>query len=188
MLKAKVILFALGATLAVPQALAGATPEEDRKEAVEYFKQMFPDVPVEEFVNGQYALNEDRRKQWESMQDFPPYEFAVAEGQEMFETPFANGRTYASCFENDGIGIRQNYPYFDTEKNEVITLELAINAVGKPMVRSRWVGRKALSLQSPPIWHRPLRGSRSISRSRMIPTRRLRTRTAKSSITAAGGS
>jgi sulfur-oxidizing protein SoxA len=127
MLKAKVILFALGATLAVPQALAGATPEEDRKEAVEYFKQMFPDVPVEEFVNGQYALNEDRRKQWESMQDFPPYEFAVAEGQEMFETPFANGRTYASCFENDGIGIRQNYPYFDTEKNEVITLELAIN-------------------------------------------------------------
>lgn len=127
MLKAKIILVALGAALAVPQALAGSTPEEDRKETVEYFKQMFPEVPFEDFVNGQYALNEDRRSQWESMQDFPPYEFAVAEGQEMFETPFANGKTYASCFENGGIGIRQNYPYFDTEKNEVITLELAIN-------------------------------------------------------------
>ncbi|MCK2149571.1 sulfur oxidation c-type cytochrome SoxA [Marinobacter alexandrii] len=127
MLKAKFILIALGAALAVPQALAGSTPEEDRKEMAEYFKQMFPDVPFEDFVNGQYALNDDRRKQWESMQDFPPYEFAVAEGKELFETPFANGRTYASCFENDGIGIRQNYPFFDTEKNEVITLELAIN-------------------------------------------------------------
>ncbi len=127
MLNAKIILVALGAALAVPQALAGSTPEDDRKEMVEYFQQMFPDVPFEDFVNGQYALNEDRRKQWVSMQDFPPYEFAVAEGQEMFETPFANGRTYASCFENGGIGIRQNYPYFDTEKNEVVTLELAIN-------------------------------------------------------------
>ncbi|MBZ2168068.1 MULTISPECIES: sulfur oxidation c-type cytochrome SoxA [Marinobacter] len=124
---AKVILVAVGATLTAPLALAGDTPEEDRKETVEYFQQKFPDVPLEEFVNGQYALDEDRRKQWESMSDFPPFEFAVAEGQEMFETPFANGKTYASCFENDGIGVRQNYPYFDTEKKEVITLELAIN-------------------------------------------------------------
>jgi sulfur-oxidizing protein SoxA len=127
MLKAKIILVALGAALVVPQALAGATPEEDRKQAVEYFKQMFPEVPFEEYVNGQYALNEDRRGQWESLQDFPPYEFAVAEGQEMFETPFANGKTYASCFENGGIGIRQNYPYFDEDQKQVMTLELAIN-------------------------------------------------------------
>ncbi|MCM0612115.1 sulfur oxidation c-type cytochrome SoxA [Marinobacter sediminum] len=127
MLKAKVILVALGAAMVLPQALAASSPEEDRKAAVEYFKQRFPDVPFKEFVNGQYALDEDRRSQWESLQDFPPYEFAVAEGQEMFETPFANGKTYASCFENGGIGIRQNYPYFDMEKKEVITLELAIN-------------------------------------------------------------
>jgi sulfur-oxidizing protein SoxA len=127
MLKAKVILVALGAALVVPQALAGSSPEEDRKEVGEYFKQRFPDVPFKEFVNGQYALDDDRRSQWESLQDFPPYEFAVADGKEMFETAFANGKTYASCFENGGIGVRQNYPYFDTEKKEVITLELAIN-------------------------------------------------------------
>ncbi|SHK66307.1 diheme cytochrome SoxA (sulfur oxidation) [Marinobacter antarcticus] len=127
MLKAKVILVALGAALVVPQALAGSSPEEDRKEVVEYFKQRFPDVPFKEFVNGQYALDDDRRSQWESLQDFPPYEFAVADGKEMFETAFANGKSYASCFENGGIGVRQNYPYFDTEKKEVITLELAIN-------------------------------------------------------------
>lgn len=129
--KIKMILVALTAALSVPHALAEATPEatpeEERKEVVEYFKQMFPDVPLNDFVNGQYALDDDRRKQWESLQDFPPYEFAVAEGKEMFETPFANGKTYASCFDNGGIAIRQNYPYFDQKTNEVITLELAIN-------------------------------------------------------------
>jgi len=45
----------------------------------------------------------------------------------LFNSPFANGKTYASCFENGGIGIRQNYPYFDTDRGEVITLELSIN-------------------------------------------------------------
>lgn len=124
---AKTILVIMGAVLVVPTVLAGVNPEADRKAAVEYFQQMFPKVPLEEFVNGQYALDEDRRSQWESLQDFPPYEFAVAEGKELFETPFANGKTYASCFENGGMGIRQNYPYFDREKKEVITLELAIN-------------------------------------------------------------
>lgn len=127
MLKTKIISVALGVALVVPYVLAAPTPEEDRKAAVEYYKQMFPDVQINDFVNGQYALNEDRRKQWESLQDFPPYEFAVAEGQEMFETLFANGKTYASCFDNEGIGVRQNYPYFDQSRKEVITLELAIN-------------------------------------------------------------
>jgi len=127
MLTIKLVLVTFAASLLVPHALAETTPEEDRKEVVEYFKQLFPDVPLEDFVNGQYALDDDRRKQWETLQDFPPYEFAVAEGKELFETPFANGKTYASCFDNGGIAIRQNYPYFDQTTNEVITLELAIN-------------------------------------------------------------
>ena len=42
-------------------------------------------------------------------------------------TPFKNGKTYGDCFRNKGIGIRQNYPYFDTKSGEVITLELALN-------------------------------------------------------------
>jgi sulfur-oxidizing protein SoxA len=33
----------------------------------------------------------------------------------------------ADCFPNGGIGVRQNYPYFDVDRKEVITLELAIN-------------------------------------------------------------
>ena len=31
------------------------------------------------------------------------------------------------CFPNKGIGVRQNYPYFDAKSGKVITLEVAIN-------------------------------------------------------------
>ena len=51
----------------------------------------------------------------------------IENGEELFNVPFKNGNSYASCFENDGIGIRQNYPFFDEDMNQVMTLELAIN-------------------------------------------------------------
>ena len=31
------------------------------------------------------------------------------------------------AFPNKGIGIRQNYPYFDEKEGKVVTLELALN-------------------------------------------------------------
>src|SRR6266851_3898124 len=45
----------------------------------------------------------------------------------MFSKPFKNGKSYADCFPNQGIGIRQNYPYFDDKEGKVVTLELALN-------------------------------------------------------------
>ena len=44
----------------------------------------------------------------------------------MFAKPFKNGKSYADCFPNGGIGIRQNYPYFDEKEGKVVTLELAL--------------------------------------------------------------
>lgn len=67
------------------------------------------------------------KRQWQEKEEFPPYEFALDAGKEMFATPFKNGKTYADCFPNGGIGIRQNYPYFDTGEGKVVTLELALN-------------------------------------------------------------
>ena len=72
-------------------------------------------------------MDADLRKQWEAKEEFPPYEFALEQGKEMFATPFKNGKSYADCFPNQGIGIRQNYPYFDEKAGKVITLELALN-------------------------------------------------------------
>lgn len=108
-------------------ASALASPEEDRLAMVKYYSERFPDVPFQEFANGLYAFDENAREQWLEMEDFPPYEIAIEDGQALFDTPFSNGQSYADCFANDGIGVRQNYPYFDSESGEVMTLELAIN-------------------------------------------------------------
>lgn len=102
-------------------------PAADAKAFQKYFTDKFPQLKLKDFVNGPYLLNEDMRKQWEEKEEFPPYDFALDAGKEMFTKPFKNGKTYADCFPNGGIGIRQNYPYFDQREGKVITLELALN-------------------------------------------------------------
>ncbi len=116
----------LSVLISVP-ALTSASPEEDREALINHFKKAFPQVPFEDYVNGVYALDADARQQWQAIEEFAPYEIDVEEGQKLFETPFANGKSYADCFANGGIGIRQNYPYFDTQSGQVKTLELEIN-------------------------------------------------------------
>ena len=104
-----------------------ASPEKDFDEFVSYFKDRFPNTPYEDYKNGVYSIDASAREQWEAMEEFPPYELNVDRGEELFNKPFKNGNTYSSCFENGGVGIRQNYPYFDTDRNKVITLEGALN-------------------------------------------------------------
>ncbi len=124
----KKTLATLGLALLLAAPLGGmATPQQDLEEFRDYYQKRFPNTPFEDFVNGVYSIDAASREQWEEIEEFPPYELNVEKGQELFEQPFANGKTYASCFENGGMGIRQNYPYFDTDRGEVITLELAIN-------------------------------------------------------------
>lgn len=104
-----------------------ANPQADFKAFQAYFTKRFPKVPLNDFVNGPYSMDAGLRKQWTEIDAFPPYQFALDKGKQMFEAPFPNGKTYADCFPNKGIGIRQNYPYFDTKSGEVITLDVAIN-------------------------------------------------------------
>jgi len=68
------------------------------------------------------------REQWEEIEEFPPYELNIDKGETLFNTPFANGKSYADCFDNGGIGIAHRYPFFDQESGQVITLEGSINA------------------------------------------------------------
>jgi sulfur-oxidizing protein SoxA len=117
----------LVALLAGLPAAVQASPSEDLKSFREYFMKRFPGVPLNEYQNGVYAINADARKSWEAIEEFPPYEDELAKGEELFKTPFANGKTYASCFKNGGKGIRQNYPYFDSNSGKVKTLEAEIN-------------------------------------------------------------
>jgi sulfur-oxidizing protein SoxA len=103
------------------------SPEAEREKFVKYFTDKFPNTPVDDFINGVYSIDAGAREQWEEIEEFPPYELSLTNGEELFNTPFANGKTYADCFPNGGIGVRQNYPYWDAERGMVKTLELEIN-------------------------------------------------------------
>ncbi len=107
--------------------IGATTPEEDREAFVKYFTDRFTNVPKEDFKNGVYSIDPVGRENWEEIEEFPPYELAIESGETLFNKPFANGKTYADCFPNGGIGIRQNYPYFDQETGQVKTLEQEIN-------------------------------------------------------------
>jgi len=108
-----------------------ASPEEDLDAFRDHFKSRFPSIGFSDYKNGVYSVDSSSREQWESIEEFPPYEINIEQGEELFNIPFKNGNIYASCFENKGIGIRQNYPYFDEDTNQVMTLELAINKCRK---------------------------------------------------------
>ena len=110
---------------------AYASPEEDLEIFRDHFKKRFPNTEFSDYKNGVYSIDSSSREQWESIEDFPPYELNIEQGEELFNTPFKNGNSYASCFENGGIGIRSNYPYFDEEKEQVVTLEQDINECRK---------------------------------------------------------
>ena len=122
-------LATLALAIFIHAAAAADTPDPagDAKAFRDYFVRKFPQVELEDFTNGPYSMNADMRRQWDEKEQFPPYEFALETGKEMFATPFRNGKTYADCFPNGGIGIRQNYPYFDEKEGKVVTLELALN-------------------------------------------------------------
>ena len=75
-------------------------PKADFKAFRAYFTSKFPQVKLDDFVNGPYSMNEDMRKQWEEKEQFPPYDFAVDKGKELFEAKFKNGKSF------DGTSVR----------------------------------------------------------------------------------
>lgn len=109
------------------QAAEKTNPEADRKAFQAFFFAKFPKVAKADFGNGPYAVNAGMRKQWEDIMEFPPYDFALDDGHAEWAKPFPNGKHYADCFDNKGVGIRQTYPRFIPETGQVETLEGAIN-------------------------------------------------------------
>lgn len=125
------VTLVVGAALIAGSNVVSATPEQDLAAYQSYFAKRFPAVPFDDYANGVYALDKGSREQWEAIEEFPPYELDLSEGEDLFNTPFANGKTYADCFANGGVGIRQNYPYFDKKSGKVKTLEMEINECRK---------------------------------------------------------
>jgi sulfur-oxidizing protein SoxA len=127
-----------------------AQAEKDRKAFVNYFikkfqdpvsnqAKYFPNIKVSEikkdyryplsfqdFQDGSLAWYKPSRQQFKDINEFPPYSIAVDDGEALWNKPFANGKTYSSCFAKPGV--RNDYPYFDTKTNQVVTIGQAVNA------------------------------------------------------------
>jgi L-cysteine S-thiosulfotransferase len=113
-------------TCSLAVSAQATTPEEDLAAFQNFFKHRFPNVETSDFSNGAYAIDPIGRENWEAIEEFPPYEPFIDEGQSMWETPFANGKTYKECFP-EGPAIAGKYPHWSKQKGMVITLPLALN-------------------------------------------------------------
>jgi sulfur-oxidizing protein SoxA len=127
----KLLAAILGASLTLGAVVAHATPEQDRKQMLDYFKNKFPNAKFEDYVNGAFIFSPDALAQYNSIMEFPPFITVVETGKKMWETPFKNGKTYASCFPSGGKNIAGLYPYFDEKLGKVVTFEMAINSCRK---------------------------------------------------------
>lgn len=123
----KIFVTALSVLMIATPVVIQASPESDLKAFRALYAKKFPNIPMNDFVNGVYALDKGSREQWEAFEEFPAYEIFVDKGEELFNKKFANGKGYADCFPNYKKGIRQDYPYFDTKAGKVVTIEGAIN-------------------------------------------------------------
>jgi sulfur-oxidizing protein SoxA len=123
----KLLAGVAGLGLALGAVGAYASPESDRQEMVKYYQDRYPNIKIDDYVYGALAFDEDSKAQYDAIMEFPPYEADIEAGRKLWETPFKNGKTYASCLPNGGKNIAGNYPMFDEAKGKVVTLNEVIN-------------------------------------------------------------
>lgn len=113
--------------LASPSSLVLANPDEDTQHIRAFYQQRFPQLQLDDYADGVYAIDSDAKSSWLAIEEFAPYELALEQGEQLFKQLFSDGKSYADCFKNKGVAIAQNYPYWDQETQQVITLASAIN-------------------------------------------------------------
>lgn len=123
----KIIIRGTLATLGLGIALGvSAGPVEDQAAFQKYYESRFPNTPTADFANGVYSILPEARQQWESIEEFPPYEIAIENGEKLYHSKFANGKSLADCFGPEGA-VRGQYPLWDKNRGMVITMERAVN-------------------------------------------------------------
>jgi len=117
----------VAAILAAVTCSAVAAPEDDRTAFIRHYQERFPGVPLDNYVDGALMLSTDAKSQFDSIMEFPPFQSDLDKGRALWETPFANGRTYAGCFADGGRNVAGDYPRFDAVSGKVVTFEMALN-------------------------------------------------------------
>ena len=107
---------------------------ETLKAIQQHFHKHFPQIQGDDFVDGAMNFSASSKKYnnyWmtrfvDDIDQPEEYSNAIAAGKKLWETPFANGKTFASCFPNRGKGAAAEYPQVDAS-GKVITFENALN-------------------------------------------------------------
>jgi sulfur-oxidizing protein SoxA len=111
----------------MPFTATQASPADDVKAFQGFYTKKFTDTKFDDYINGIYSIDPASRKQWEEIEEFPPYELAVEAGEEIWNKAFANGKGFKDCFKGDIADIRAKYPHYDEKADTIITLESEIN-------------------------------------------------------------
>ena len=91
-----------------------------------HFLKAFPGKSLNDFADGPYAMSEDKMMQFEAVMEMPPFEDLVNKGEKLWKTPFANGKTYSSCFSGSDETLRVQFPHWSDKKGKFVTLEQSI--------------------------------------------------------------
>lgn len=149
---------------AVNAADFNAGAEKDRLAAIKYFEtkfadpeknkdKFFPYSTEEELKNdyakglkhhdfniGTYAFSKDAKSQYEALKEMPPYDSGIEAGEALYKKPFANGKSFASCFPD--TTAMNLFPYFDEKKKDVVTLTSAVNDCLRSNGEKEWNTQK----------------------------------------------
>ncbi len=132
----------VGASFIVSSSLVMADVGTDIKKFQNYFLKQHPHLSLQEFEDGPYTFDADKRQQFEAVMEFPPFEDHLDKGERLWKKPFKNGKTLAGCFNRDVSKVRPSYPYWDSKKSKVITLEAAINDCRVKSGEPKWGWKK----------------------------------------------
>lgn len=102
-------------------------PAADRAALRAAYQARFPALELDDYALGVYAIDAELRAQWEELNEFPPYEFAIDEGESLFATRLPDGSSLAECLPEGGIGTAHTYPRIDEARGEAVTLPVLIN-------------------------------------------------------------
>ena len=138
----KIMMSLFGASLIVSAGLVTADMQSDKRVFQNYYLKTFPNLSLQDFQDGPYAVDSDKRFQFNSIMEIPPFEDLVDKGEELWKKSFKNGKTFANCFGNDDTKVRPGYPHWDNEAGKVVTLESAIQSCLVKNDEAKWGWKK----------------------------------------------
>ena len=80
-------MFALALLLLMMALPVQASPLQDQSSLRDYYQQRFPQLSLADYRQGVYAIDAIARSSWTAIEEFPPYEPAIEQGEALFTRP-----------------------------------------------------------------------------------------------------